>query len=73
MAKIYITCTADETDKPFSRSDFKRLIKYAESDTVKQHYITENIIESDLIVFVGYSNVNYSDIKKADLQHFLVL
>ena len=67
MAKIYITCTADETEKPFTRRDFKRLIRYAEIDKVKQHCITKDITEADLIVFVGYSKVNYWDIRKSEL------
>lgn len=55
MAKVYITTTAIENDplNPYSRSNYRRLLRAANSDKHRTHQTCSTPDEANIILFVG--------------------
>jgi hypothetical protein len=67
MAEIYLACAASMNKQIFAKRDFERLRDFASKDKIKDHVVTDNPAEADIIVFVGSSEVNYSDVRNSEL------
>jgi len=65
--KIYLACTADVSKAKYSRRDYERLKGYAARDQIKRFNLTDDPNTADLILFVGSSEVNFSDIRQSNL------
>ena len=67
MAKVLLACEANVSNHPFARRDFERLSYYASIDQINKHTIVDKPMEADIVVFVGSSKANFSDIKCSHL------
>lgn len=65
--RIFLACEADESETLYSRKDFERLQYYALKDSNDQFLVTDNSNEADLIIFVGSSQANFSDVRNSTL------
>ena len=52
---------------PYARRDYERLIIYSKSDQLKKHCISNDPSQADLILFVGSSDPNFSDVRSSAL------
>ena len=61
--KVLISCKADESKGKYSRQDYLRILNYAAQDKIKKYTITNDPDKAVLILFVGSSEVNFTDIR----------
>lgn len=62
MANVFLACEACIEDHPYARRDYERLTAYAAIDRNRRHNLVDLPEEADILVFVGSSRPNFSDV-----------
>lgn len=65
--KVLVACQADESKGKYSRRDYVRILNYAAQDKIRKYTITNDPDDAELILFVGSSEVNFTDIRQSNI------